>query len=57
MDTPAGLCSGSVASSDSRFHWRAPFWPPRRRSAPESAASSIAIIVVWAAGWAVVWRM
>ena len=54
--TPAGLCSGRVASSEARFHCRAPFWPPNRRSLLPSSASAIAIIVVCSVGRAVVCR-
>src|SRR4051812_14059937 len=48
--TPAGLCAGRVASSDSRFQTSAPFWAPRRRSVLLCALSFIARKVVWFVG-------
>ena len=48
--TPAGLWSGSVASSDCRFHTSAPFWAPSRRSVLPCAESFIARKVVWLVG-------
>ncbi len=52
--TPVGLCSGRVASSDSRFHCRALFCPPMRRSLLPLAASAIVIMVTCEGGRAVV---
>jgi hypothetical protein len=54
--TPAGLCSGRVASSDERFHCSRPFWPPIRRSRLPSFASFIARNVTCEAGSSVVCR-
>jgi hypothetical protein len=54
--TPAGLCAGSVASSDSRFHCRAPFWPPIRRAFPDCEESGIEMKATCAVGSAVVCR-
>src|SRR3954453_24194924 len=54
--TPAGLCSGSVASSEARLNCSAPFCPPNRRSRLPSAASAMATAVVCEAGRAVVCR-
>ncbi len=54
--TPAGLWAGRVASSLSRFHCRAPFWPPTRRLRPPWEASGRETKVTWAAGSGVVCR-
>ncbi len=54
--TPAGLCAGRVASSISRFHWRAPFWPPMRSALPPWELSGMDTKATCPAGSAVVCR-
>ncbi len=54
--TPAGLCSGSVASSDSLFHCSARFCPPSLRCLLPSEASVSAANATCPSGSAVVCR-